>query len=128
MSPQANDKTVDGYVATLGPEQVAVVNALRALVKRTAPEAQEVVKWAQPVYQVNGPFAYMKAFKSHVNFGFWRGAEIGDPQGILHGDGDRMRHVKVTSAADIPAEQLEGMIREAVELNRAKGDPTRRSS
>ena len=30
-------------------------------------------------------FAYVNAFKAHVNVGFFRGAEIADPEGMLEG-------------------------------------------
>jgi hypothetical protein len=40
-------------------------------------------------------FAYVNAFKAHVNVGFFRGAEISDPEGLLEGTGRFMRHVKL---------------------------------
>ena len=66
-------KNVDEYVKSLAPEQAKIVSTLRALIRKAAPQAQESFKWAQPVYEANGPFAYIKAFKMNVNFGFWRG-------------------------------------------------------
>lgn len=32
-------------------------------------------------------FGYVKVFKAHVNVGFFRGAEIADPHGMLEGNG-----------------------------------------
>ncbi len=40
-------------------------------------------------------FAYTGAFKAHVNVGFFHGAELDDPAGLLEGSGKRMRHVKL---------------------------------
>jgi hypothetical protein len=40
-------------------------------------------------------FGYVNVFKAHVNVGFFRGAEIVDPNGILEGTGKFMRHVKL---------------------------------
>jgi hypothetical protein len=40
-------------------------------------------------------FAYVNAFRAHVNVGFFRGAEIADPQHLLEGTGRFMRHVKL---------------------------------
>lgn len=40
-------------------------------------------------------FGYVNAFTAHVNVGFFRGAEIADPGGLLEGTGKRMRHVKL---------------------------------
>lgn len=40
-------------------------------------------------------FAYVNAFNTHVNVGFFRGAAIADPGGLLQGTGKFMRHVKL---------------------------------
>ena len=119
-------KTVDAYIAGLNPEQAEVVATIRQIIRKTAPKAAESVKWAQPVYEDNGPFCYIKAFKSHVTFGFWRGIDLPDPLGLLEGGGDRMRHVKLTSVKDIRKKALQDFIKEAVRLNQTKGDPTKR--
>jgi hypothetical protein len=41
------------------------------------------------------PFAYVNAFTSHVNVGFFQGASLPDPARMLQGEGKRMRHVKL---------------------------------
>src|ERR1051325_11192468 len=48
-------------------------------------------------------FGYVNVFKAHVNVGFFRGAEIADPQGLLEGTGKFMRHVKLR-----PEDEVEG--------------------
>jgi hypothetical protein len=40
-------------------------------------------------------FGYVNAFKSHVNVGFFHGARLEDPAGLLEGSGKRMRHVRL---------------------------------
>ena len=118
-------KTVDGYIAGLEGWQAEVVSRVRDIVREAAPEAKESIKWAQPVYETDGPFAYMKAFKHSVNFGFWRGVELEDPKGLLAGTGEKMRHVKLTGVEDIDEAAFAEFVRQAVALNRAKGDPTK---
>lgn len=51
-------------------------------------------------------FAYVNAFKAHVNVGFFRGAEIADPDGLLEGTGRFMRHVKLRPERDVDAKAL----------------------
>ena len=41
------------------------------------------------------PFGYVNVFKDHVNVGFFQGAALDDPAGLLEGTGKRMRHVKL---------------------------------
>jgi len=48
-------------------------------------------------------FAYVNAFKAHVNVGFFRGAELVDPARLLEGTGKYMRHVKLRPDGDIDA-------------------------
>jgi hypothetical protein len=43
----------------------------------------------------NAPFGYVNSFKNHVNVGFFNGADLEDPGGLLEGSGKRMRHVKL---------------------------------
>ncbi len=119
-------RTVDEYVRALPAEQAEIVSALRRLVRSAAPKAVETVKWAQPVYEQGGPLIFIKAHKAHINFGFWRGAEMADPGGLLQGDGDRMRHIKLTSRRDIRPTAFKALVRQAVRLNTTKGDPTRK--
>ncbi len=121
----AKAKTVEEYVEMLEGWQKDVAADIRKTIGEAAPDAKESIKWAQPVYEDNGPFAYFRAFKSHINLGFWRGVDLSDPGGILEGSGDKMRHVKMTGPEDFQPGIFADFVRQAVELNRAKGDPTK---
>jgi hypothetical protein len=117
--------SVDAYVASLGEPQAAIVQALRHLVLEAVPDAVEVVKWAQPVYEKNGPFCYIKAFPRYVNFGFWRGASLPDPDGLIRGGGEKMGHVRIETVAAIRRAPLRNLARVAADLNVRLGDPSR---
>ncbi len=43
----------------------------------------------------DAPFAYVGLFNTHVNLGFFHGASLPDPKGLLLGSGRFMRHVKL---------------------------------
>ena len=58
-------------------------------------------------------FAYVNAFQAHVNVGFFRGAEIADPEGLLEGTGKFMRHVKLRPKLDVDASALVKLIETA---------------
>ena len=55
-------------------------------------------------------FGYVNAFRDHVNVGFFRGAEIADPAGLLEGTGRFMRHVKLRPERDVDAAALRQLI------------------
>ena len=58
-------------------------------------------------------FAYVNAFRAHVNVGFFRGAEIADPERLLEGTGRFMRHVKLRPDSDVDATALIKLIETA---------------
>ena len=58
-------------------------------------------------------FGYVNAFKAHVNVGFFRGAEIADPERLLEGTGKFMRHVKLRPEREIDATALRQLIETA---------------
>ncbi len=118
--------TVDAYVAKLSPEQARIVESLRTLVKGAAPIATEGIKWGRPVYEVNGPFCWIKANRAHVTLGFWRGKDLESGKGLIESSGEKMAHVKVRTVGEAQAPALRRMVREAARVNEAPGDPKRR--
>ena len=59
-------------------------------------------------------FGYVNAFKAHVNVGFFRGAELDDPAGLLEGSGKSMRHVKLVPGRVLNVAALDALIRDAM--------------
>ena len=119
-------KTIDEYIEGLGGDwRAETVTTLRRVVDQAAPGTTSVIKWAQPVWESNGPFAYIKAFSQSVNIGFWRGVQLDAPAGTLVGEGDRMKHLTLREGDAIPADDLAGFVRQAVELNAELGSPAR---
>jgi hypothetical protein len=65
-------------------------------------------------------FAYVNVFTHHVNVGFFQGASLPDPAGVLEGTGKFMRHVKLRPGDDIDATVLEALIAAAHRDMRAR--------
>ena len=77
-------------------------------------DVREVLHDGHPTACVgDAAFAYVNAFKAHVNVGFFRGAEIADPHGLLEGTGRVMRHVKIRPELDVDATALKKLIQAA---------------
>jgi hypothetical protein len=55
-------------------------------------------------------FGYVNAFSAHASIGFFHGAELPDPAGLLEGSGKRMRHVKLRWGAPVNAAAMNGLI------------------
>jgi hypothetical protein len=55
-------------------------------------------------------FAYVGAYTGHASIGFFHGAALPDPAGLLEGTGKRMRHVKLRPGAEVDEEALRALI------------------
>jgi hypothetical protein len=55
----------------------------------------------------------VNVFRAQVSVGFFLGAELNDPTGLLEGTGRRMRHVKVKPDVDVNAAALSALIHAA---------------
>lgn len=55
-------------------------------------------------------FAYVDAFTAHAAIGFYEGASLPDPAGLLEGSGKRMRHVKLRWGQPIDEAALADLI------------------
>lgn len=77
-------------------------------------DVRELLHDGQPTACVGvAAFAYVNAFKAHVNVGFFGGAELPDPAGLLEGTGKFMRHVKIKPAMPVDAARVQELIEAA---------------
>ena len=61
----------------------------------------ETIKWNMPVFKKSKTFTYFCFFKNHINMGFYNFERIDDPNNLLQGEGNTMRHIKIKSMSDI---------------------------
>jgi hypothetical protein len=115
----------DAYVAALTGWQRDRVETLRALV-RDAAELEEGIKWRHLVYFANGPVLLIRAEEHRVLFGFWRGQRLRESEPRLRPGGKyEMATLELREETSMEADTVRRLVREAVALNRALGDPTR---
>lgn len=107
---------IEGYVRSLPPPVVPIVNRLRQLVRAAAPEARELLDPNGPAYEVNGLFARIEPGEREVLMTFLRGAALEAPEGTLSGDGET-RVVSIGSLEQLKENVLQGLVRQAVLLN-----------
>lgn len=105
MATRSVQDLLDG-IRLLGGEQYALVEAVRALVKRTVPSVSEEVKYGGLVFSSGVMFCGVFAYKQHVSVEFGSGALIADPLGHLEGGGKGRRHLKLHTVKDIEAKCL----------------------
>jgi hypothetical protein len=105
---------VEAYIQKQDEEKQPLLNALRTLVKETAPELTESLKWGYPSYGEKKNVIYLAAQKKHINLGFYQGGSLADPDKLLEGTGAQMRHIKIKKMEDIKPELFKKLIRTAV--------------
>lgn len=97
----------DGFFERQPPELRGYLEALRALVKKAAPEARESMKWGMPYYEMKRGFCALYTSTTYAALNVMAPPEmLEDPDGRLEGKGKTMRHIKVRSPEDIDEESI----------------------
>ena len=113
-SPLKRDPTIDGWMDEHAGDLGAIAQRWFAVMRDCGNDVRELLHDGHPTACVtDAAFAYVNAFTSHVNVGFFRGAEIADPDGLLEGTGKFMRHVKLRPERDVDARALTTLIETA---------------
>lgn len=112
--------------ALASPALRPVLEHVRAAVLRLHPECVEVVWPRQKIASFGvGPkkmtehYGYLQVHAAHINLGFYRGAELPDPQGLLEGTGKALRHVKLDGLAAAKRAPVLELLRAAIAERRA---------
>lgn len=95
--------------------------ALRDIMLAEAPAAAEtvfrsyaLVLWYSFTGKLSDSFCYIALYTKHVNVGFYRGAELEDPERLLTGEGKQLRHIKILGPDDLKKPYLRKFIRAAI--------------
>ena len=108
------DPSIDTWMRQHTGELGEIAKHWFEVMRMCGEDVQEVLHDGHPTACVaDAAFAYVNAFKAHVNVGFFRGAELADPVDLLEGTGKRMRHVKLRPGSVLDATALSQMVRAA---------------
>ena len=99
-----------------------IVSQLRTIILAIDPDACEVVRLGDRAATYGlGPkkmsegYVYVLPYRSWVNLGFYKGADLPDPDGLLEGTGKSLRHIKIRSLEETGNPALKKLIRLALE-------------
>jgi len=108
------DPAIDVWMHEHAGELGTIARRWFEVMRSCGDDVRELLHDGHPTACVgDAAFAYVNAFKAHVNVGFFRGAEIADPKGLLEGTGKFMRHVKLSPEADVDTAALTTLIETA---------------
>jgi hypothetical protein len=105
------DIRIDRWIDALPSDLASITRAWFSYMRRRGANVRELMHDGCATVCVEAvPFAYVVAYKDHVNVGFFAGASLSDPDGLLEGTGKRMRHVKLRPDGPIDVSSLEALI------------------
>ena len=115
MQDRHKGKTVQAIMDSFAPEWREVAEMLRALIKKTLPNVVETVKWGNITYLLDDKnLAWIIAYKDHLDFGFFKGAQLRSKR--LEGTGKGLRHMKVRAKEDIDEKEFARLVKDAAKL------------
>ena len=106
-----HDPAIDVWLKERPTALGSIASEWFAVMRTCGDEVRELLHDGCPVACLgDAPFGYVNAFTSHVNVGFFYGAALPDPLGLLQGSGKFMRHVKLLPGAAVNAAALRTLI------------------
>ncbi len=108
------EPAIDSWIESRTGELGSIARRWFDVMRACGDDVRELIHDGHPTVCVDdAAFCYVNAFTSHVNVGFFYGAELPDPAGLLEGTGKRMRHVKLGPGVGTDSVALERLIEHA---------------
>lgn len=108
------DPEVDAWLSAEPADLRSIARKWFERLRTCGDDVRELMHDGQPTACVgDAAFAYVATFKAHVNIGFFHGAALADPAGLLNGTGKAMRHVKLRPGQAIDDAALDALVRAA---------------
>ena len=105
------DRAIDAWFNEQTDELGSIARRWWTRMRECGDDVRELMHDGCPVVCVqDAPFCYVNIFRSHVNVGFFIGALLQDPSGLLEGSGKRGRHVKLKLGRELESEPLSALI------------------
>ena len=108
------DPSVDAWMTANDGALGRIARHWFQVMRNCGDDVKELLHDDQPTACISdAAFGYVDVFTAHVNVGFFRGADLPDPNGLLVGTGKFMRHVKIKPGQEPNASELTHLIRSA---------------
>jgi hypothetical protein len=98
---------------------------LRRLILEVYPEVvevpwpkQKIIGYGVGPKKMSEHFCYIGVYRNHVNLGFYYGATLEDPDGLLEGTGKKLRHIKVRDVEQAKGASLRNLVSKSLEERR----------
>lgn len=102
---------------------IALFQDLRAFLLEIHPDSNELLYHTHALTTVfsvseklGDAFCMIPIYTHHLNLGFNKGTLLHDPQGLLTGTGNLIRHIPVKNPGDYRNDQVELLVKSAIDL------------
>ena len=123
--PKAAQGTFEELLAGVEPDLAAIARRLRAMIRAVDAGTVETVRLGDhaatygvgPKKMTDG-YAYIMPMRGYVNLGFYQGAALADPNGLLEGTGKGLRHVKIRTLKEADRPPIRALVASALARRR----------
>ena len=94
------NKKITEYINNAQEGQIETLDILRKLIHNSVSGVTEEIKWGFPVFTKTKDFTYLRFSKKHITLGFYNIDKIDDPENVLEGSGNKLKHIKIKNKTD----------------------------
>lgn len=120
IKTSGGNSTFEDVIAVVPSEIQEIAHAMRVMLADIMPGITEVPWGKQKIAgygvgekKLSEHFAYIAPYKKHVNLGFMYGADLPDPENLLEGSGELMRHIKIRSVEELENPAIRTLLEKA---------------
>lgn len=125
MPPTAPARQLAGFLAKFSPEVRSVAKAALATMRKRLPGAIEfvydnyyaLVIGFGPNERPSEAIFSIVLYPRHVSLCFLFGAELADPQKVLQGSGNQVRHIRLEHASTLGKPDVKALIAQAIKAS-----------
>jgi len=104
--------TVTDYISKTNEDQIEILETIRNIIHESVEGVKEEIKWGFPVFAKTKDFAYLRFSKKHITLGFYNIDKIQDPDNLLEGEGNTLKHIKIKNNDEIKVDIIKEWLKE----------------
>jgi len=116
-------RELDAIIASRSPRMAKLTRAVLAKLRPRFPGAVELVYDKRnalvigfcPDERASNVINSIAVYRNWINLYFFEGDDMRDPEGLLQGTGTMVRHIRITSAAELDRPAVKALMSEALQ-------------
>ena len=109
---------IEEYISKQIPEVQGIIKTIRNLILKDFPKLKEQISWNCLCFKDKNIILSLSPEEGYVRIDFHYGLELEDPESLLQGEVEKLKHIKVADLSLLHREQLNKWIEESIKLNK----------